>query len=240
LRRCEGPVPDRIVAGVNVAGPTRATVPATTTPESGAMSATGLSSAEAARALQEAGPNLLADRERPHWPLRFARNFTHLFALLLWVGAALALVGGQPELSIAIVAVIIVNAMFSFIQEYRAERAVEALRRILPRRARVRRDGRTLEILVEEVVPDDVLLLAAGDRSAADGRLCLERALRVDMSALTGESRPVARHVTPDAGRSAEIDAVDRVFAGTHVVGGRERRSSPARGWRPRSAASPA
>src|SRR5688500_3564272 len=92
--------------------------------------APGLTTAEARARLRQDGPNVLAASEPPHWTLRFARNFSHLFALLLWAGAALAWVGGQPQLSVAIVAVIVVNAVFSFVQEYRAEQAVDALRRI--------------------------------------------------------------------------------------------------------------
>jgi P-type Ca2+ transporter type 2C len=180
----------------------------------------GMTSAEAARALERVGPNVLAEAEAPQWLLRFGRNFTHLFALLLWAGAGLALLGGQPALSIAIGAVIVVNAVFSFAQEYRAERAVDALRRILPQRVRVRRDGRTCEIDAEQVVPGDVLLLAAGDRVSADGDVLAEVELKLDMSTLTGESRPVRRRaVGTDRARDG-IDAPDRVFAGTHAVAG--------------------
>ena len=181
---------------------------------------TGLTSAQAAQALRDSGPNVLAASEPPHWLLRFARNFTHLFALLLFAGAGLAVLGGQPALSVAILAVIVVNAVFSFAQEYRAERAVEALRGVLPQRVRVRRDDRTQEILAEELVPGDVMLLAAGDRVSADGDLLAEVELQVDMSTLTGESRPLRRHVTGREHGRRGIDAPDRVFAGTHVVAG--------------------
>ncbi|HEX6620981.1 MAG TPA: cation-transporting P-type ATPase, partial [Solirubrobacteraceae bacterium] len=154
------------------------------------------------------------------WLARFARNFTYLFALLLWAGAALALLGGQAPLAIAIVAVIVVNAIFSFAQEYRAERAVDALRQILPQRVRVRRDGHPREITAEEVVPGDVMLLTAGDRISADGELLVEVELKVDMSTLTGESRPVRRHVAAGPHGREGLEAPDRVFAGTHVVAG--------------------
>jgi len=180
----------------------------------------GLSSVEAARRLAETGRNELAEGEGPHWLLRFGRNLTHLFALLLWAGAALAVLGGLPELSAAIVAVIVINAVFSFVQEYRAERAIEALRRVLPQRVSVRRDGRPQEILAEEVVPGDVVLLAAGDRIPADGRLLFEVEMKVDMSMLTGESRPVRRRVDGVPGGEPAIEAPDCVFAGTHVVAG--------------------
>ncbi|MGZ6672919.1 MAG: cation-translocating P-type ATPase [Solirubrobacteraceae bacterium] len=180
----------------------------------------GLSSEQALRELERIGPNVLAEGEGPHWLARFARNFTYLFALLLWAGAALALLSGQAPLAIAIVVVIVVNAIFSFAQEYRAERAVEALRRILPQRVRVRRDGHPREITAEEVVPGDVMLLTAGDRISADGELLVEVELKVDMSTLTGESRPVRRHVAAGSHGREGLEAPDRVFAGTHVVAG--------------------
>jgi calcium-translocating P-type ATPase len=178
----------------------------------------GLSSAQAQARLEEAGPNVLAALERPRWLARFAGNFVHLFALLLWGGAVLAAVGGMPELSVAIVVVIVVNALFSFAQEFRAERAVEALSRVLPQRAHVRRDGHRVEIDADALVPGDVMLLAPGDRISADARVLSAADLRVDMSTLTGESRPVRRHAGP--GDAPGLDAPDRVFAGTHVFSG--------------------
>jgi Ca2+-transporting ATPase len=185
----------------------------------GAQSILGLRSDQAAEELSRVGPNVLVETQRAHWVLRFARNFTHLFALLLWAGAGLALLGGLASLTVAIVAVIVVNAIFSFAQEYRAERTVQALRQVLPQRVRVRRDQRPRDILAEEVVPGDVMLLASGDRVPADGQLLLEVELKADMSTLTGESRPVRRRVGGSHSGTG-IDAPDRVFAGTHVVAG--------------------
>ena len=186
----------------------------------GHPSAQGLSSVEAQARLGQFGPNLLAGAARPHWLPRFARNFTYFFALLLWVGAGLAWLGAQPQLSVAIVAVIVVNAVFSFVQEYRAERAIEALRRILPQRASVRRDGRPREIDAQEVVPGDILLLAAGDRVAADAELVADVELKIDMSMLTGESRPVRRYRTTGAEAAEGVGAPNLVFGGTYVVAG--------------------
>jgi P-type Ca2+ transporter type 2C len=170
--------------------------------------APGLTSAQAADRLRSAGPNVLAAARPPHWVRRFLRNFTHLFALLLWAGAVLAWVGGMPELAAAVVAVIFVNAVFSFAQEFRAERAVDALGRILPHLVRVRRDGRAVEVPSEDVVPGDLVLLAPGDRVPADGRLAAAVELRLDESTLTGESKLV--HRAPG----------EAVFAGTYVVAG--------------------
>jgi magnesium-transporting ATPase (P-type) len=169
--------------------------------------ALGLTSVQAARILAEVGPNLLAEAKRPSRIGRFAAQLVHLFALLLWAGAGLAWLAGMPQLSAAIVVVVLVNAIFAFAQEYRAERAAEALGRMLPQTARVRRDGDVVLLPAEELVPGDVLLLEAGDRVSADADLLDVRELRVDNSTLTGESWPVA----PE----------ERVFAGTFVVSGR-------------------
>ena len=168
--------------------------------------AAGLTSAEAARLLAEVGPNVLAEPPRPSRARRFLAQLVHLFALLLWAGAALALAGGLPQLSIAIVAVVIVNAVFAFVQEFRAERATEALRRLLPQTARVRRDGEIVEIPSETLVPGDLMVLRAGDRISADAALVEHTELRVDNSTLTGESRTV--------------EPEERVYAGTYVANG--------------------
>jgi magnesium-transporting ATPase (P-type) len=166
----------------------------------------GLSSEEAARVLARVGPNLIAEAKGPSHLRRFLANFVQLLALLLWVGAVLALVAGLPQLSAAIVVVIVVNAVFSYFQEHRAEQAVAALRKMLPLRVRVRRDGEAVEVPNEEIVPGDLLLLAPGDRVAADAELVTASDLRVDESTLTGESSPVA----PDR----------QVLAGTYVTAG--------------------
>jgi P-type E1-E2 ATPase len=102
----------------------------------------------------------------------------------------LALIAGMPQLSVAIVGVIVINAVFSFVQEHRAERAVAALQGMLPRRVTVRRDGEPTDVPNDDVVPGDVLLLSPGDRVAADGDLLSATDLRIDESTLTGESKP--------------------------------------------------
>jgi magnesium-transporting ATPase (P-type) len=166
----------------------------------------GLTSAEAKQRLAESGPNAIAEAKGPSLARQLVRNLVHLFALLLWAGAVLALVGGLPELAIAIVIVILVNAVFAFVQEHRAERAMEALQRLLPVKVRVRRDGVRVEIPAEKVVPGDVLLLSPGDRVAADGELLAAHDLRIDEAALTGEAYPV--------------EPSGQVFAGTYVIAG--------------------
>ena len=120
------------------------------------------------------------------------RQFTHPLALLLWGAAVLALVSGTPTLAAAIVAVIVLNAAFAFVQEMQAERAVEALKRYLPPHAKVVRDGAEQEIEASLLVPGDLLVIEEGDRISADARL-LEGSLEVDLSTLTGESLPAFR-----------------------------------------------
>ena len=106
-------------------------------------SAAGLDTSEAARRLAEYGPNHLEEVAREHLLLRFAQEFTHFFAIILWIGAALAFVAehfdpgqGMARLGVAIVGVIIINGIFSFWQEYKAERAVAALRQLLPQKVK--------------------------------------------------------------------------------------------------------
>jgi len=171
-----------------------------------APGAAGLSGAEARDLLERFGRNVLAEPPKPSHLRRFGAQLVHLFALLLWLGAVLAFVGGLPQLSAAIVAVILVNAVFAFAQEYRAERASEALRRVLPQTALVRRDGEEREIPAEELVPGDVVILEPGDRVSADAEVLARHELRVDNSTLTGESRPV--------------EPERLVYAGTHVARG--------------------
>src|SRR5512137_1884000 len=138
----------------------------------------GLTEDEAARRLHEFGPNAIsAARKRPLW-LRFLEQFTHFLAVLLWVAAALSFLSeylhpgeGMLTLGFAILGVIVINAIFTFIQEYRAEKALEALKKLLPFRVTVRRGGRERELPADEVVPGDVVRIAEGDKVPADLRL---------------------------------------------------------------------
>ncbi len=162
----------------------------------------GLASREAARRLVSYGPNELESRAGRQWPQQIARQLTHPLALLLWLAAGLAFVTSIP-LGIAIVAVIVLNAVFAFAQEQQAARAVEALRRYLPQQATVRRDGARVLADATEIVPGDVLVVAEGDRISADARL-IKGSIDIDMSTLTGESQPVYRSAElVDAGRAS-------------------------------------
>jgi calcium-translocating P-type ATPase len=121
---------------------------------------------------------------------------------------------GNATLAVAIVAVIVLNALLAFAQEAQAERATEALGELLPPRVRVRRDGRTREVEATDLVPGDVMQLAEGDRISADARL-IGGALEVDMSPLTGESEPVTREAGAGASGRAPLEDPTLVFAGS-------------------------
>jgi magnesium-transporting ATPase (P-type) len=157
----------------------------------------GLTSAAAAQALARDGPNVLpaAQRRHPVWEL--VGQLTHLFAAMLWVAAGLALLAGMPQLAVAIVVVVVVNGVFAFLQEFRADRAAARLRELVPAAARVRRDGLMTPVPVAEVVVGDVVLLEAGERICADLRVREAHSLSVDESLLTGESvavHPAVEH----------------------------------------------
>ena len=182
----------------------------------------GLTEREAQRRLVQFGPNLLERRRSQRWPSELAHQFTHPLALLLWAAAGLAWVAGILAVAVAIVIVIIVNAAFAFIQEMQAERAVEALARYLPERARALRDGEPREVDATELVPGDVIVLGEGERISADARL-LAGALEVDISTLTGESMPVFRSADYMDVGVPPLQARDLVFSGTNCTEGEAR-----------------
>jgi magnesium-transporting ATPase (P-type) len=132
----------------------------------------------------------------------------HFFALMLWVAGGLAFVAGMPQLGVAIFVVIVVNGVFAFVQEQRAERAAERLRDLLPVGVAVRRDGERAVVDAEELVVGDRVLLAAGDRIAADLVVVAGHGLAADESTLTGESAAVP------------VEVGDPLWGGTFLVGG--------------------
>jgi magnesium-transporting ATPase (P-type) len=181
----------------------------------------GLTQDEAETRLQRVGPNVLQEARGRPLIFKFLSNFTHLMAILLWIGGFVGFIAQQPQLGIAIWLVNIINGLFSFWQEFKAERATEALRRLLPTYARVLRDNEERRILAEELVPGDVMLLAEGDHISADARLVREAELRVDQSTLSGESHP-ARKTAEAVLRDdlAHVELPNMVFAGTSVAAG--------------------
>ncbi len=188
----------------------------------------GLTDQEVAARQQRFGRNELPRPPRTVWWRALVRQFTHLFALLLWIAAALSWWLGMVPLGIAIVAVILINGAFSYWQQFRAEQAVSALESLLPRQVTVRRQNREVVIPSTEVTIGDVLLLGEGDAIPADARIVFAERLKVDIAALTGESRPVDRTAAPaQVGPASAIQPTSAIhgcnllFAGTFVSAGR-------------------
>ena len=201
-------------------------------------SPTGLDAGEAARRLAEFGANHVEEVGRESLLLRFAREFTHFFAIILWIGAALAFIAdhfdpdqGMARLGVAIVVVIVINGVFSFWQEYKAQRAIAALRQLLPPRVKALRAGHSTELPASELVPGDIVLLEEGDFIAADCRVIEAYALRVNSATVTGESLPNGRNAEAAREQSA-LFAKNIVLAGTSVVAGRGRALVYATGMR--------
>jgi len=176
--------------------------------------------------LQRFGANRLPPPRRRPLLLRLLDQLGHFMALLLWIGGCLAFAAGTPHLGLAIWAVVLINGVFSFVQEYQAELALEALSRALAAQVRVWRDGVLLWKPAEQLVVGDRLALEEGDRVPADCRLSRATGLAVDQAALTGESKPQPRQVEAialSAGRSAPParECTNLLLAGTRVVTGR-------------------
>lgn len=185
----------------------------------------GLAEKEALKRLETVGPNVIKRIKKSRLFYDFLRNLTNLFAILLWAGGIMAFIADMPELGWAIFLVIIINAVFSFWQEYKAEKAVEALQKLLPQKVKVLRDGIEKEVSADEVVPGDIIILAEGDNIPADGRLIEADDMRVDNSALTGESRPVYKMAESleDGKNFIWTEMPNLIFAGTAVVSGQGR-----------------
>jgi Ca2+-transporting ATPase len=185
---------------------------------------TGLAHAEAARRLLEAGPNELQATEGvPPWRLLLAQ-FQNVLIVILLVAVALSAALGHATEAIVISVIVLFAAVLGFAQEYRAERAIEALRGMAAPTATVVREGVEEDVPVRDLVPGDVLLLHAGDRVGADARLCSVASLQVEEAALTGESVPVEKQVGSLAGDGDAIgDRTNMVYAGTTATYGRGR-----------------
>ena len=187
--------------------------------------AQGITTEEATRRLGEYGPNEIHEAHARSMVSRLAAQFTHFLALLLWFAAALCFLSeylhpgeGLLRLGIAILAVIFINAIFTFIQEYRTEKAIEELRKMLPFRVAVIRNGAELECDAAEIVPGDLVVLREGDKVPADARVVQTSRLTVNNSLLTGESD--SRLLTAAPCEEEPLESGNMVFAGTLVVSG--------------------
>ena len=182
----------------------------------------GLDHIESARRARLYGANRLPEQpRRPAW-LRLFDQFRSLLIVVLLVGAGLAAAVGKFKDASVILAVVLLNAALGFYQEYRAERSLAALKGMLPITARVRREGRIIETPAHDVVPGDVVLLEAGERVPADGRLVVASSLAIDESSLTGESTPVGKDASAIVPVGAPLaERANMVFMNTLVTRGR-------------------
>ncbi len=184
-------------------------------------SAQGLSSASAAERRRRYGPNLL--RETPQRPALkvMATQFADLTILVLIAAAVLSGVIGEPSDTVVILAVVVLNAALGTIQELRAERAMAALKMMAAPSTTVLRDGTAQQLPAAELVPGDVVILEAGGIAPADLRLLEAIGLRLDESALTGESVPVDKVVAPIPGDLPPADRLNMAYKGTTITAGR-------------------
>ncbi|MEW5768068.1 MAG: HAD-IC family P-type ATPase [bacterium] len=184
----------------------------------------GLSEEEAQRRLKLYGHNILKKIKQVPVYIKFLKNLTSLFAILLWIGAGLCFIPAvaMPQLGWAIIGVILINAIFSFWQEFKAEKAIEALQRLLPLRSKVMRNGKETDVLSLELVPGDIILFEEGDAISVDARLIEAYEIRVNNSALTGESRPIYKMAEPLKDEKVFLwtELPNMIFAGTSVVSG--------------------
>jgi Ca2+-transporting ATPase len=180
----------------------------------------GITSSKAKELLVEFGPNEIKQSEGTNPWLLLATQFKSPMIVLLLVAAAVS--GALKELpeAIAIVSIVVLNALVGFFQEYRAEKAVMAMRQLTAPRAQVLRDGQASLISASEVVPGDVLLLDGGSVVAADAKLLEAHALSTVEATLTGESLPVQKDIKPSPADAPLADRTDTVFMGTPVATG--------------------
>ena len=189
----------------------------------------GLSDEEAKLRLKETGLNVLPKAKKVRLARKVLQQFKNMFNLLLLVASILSFVSGfafhdttSLQMGFAIIAVILLSIVFSLFQEYRAEKAVQVIKTLIPTKAKAIRSGQMVEVDVTEIVPGDILALEEGDRVPADMRLFSAFEVSVDNSIMTGESEPQRRFATmsPDIATDASYDAHNILFAGTNLISG--------------------
>jgi Ca2+-transporting ATPase len=181
----------------------------------------GLTAAEAERRLAEHGPNELVERTgKGPWAI-LLEQFKGVMVVMLIISAIVSVILGETTDAIVIMIIVVLNAVLGFVQEYRAEQAMAALKRMAVPRVRVRRDGRLQEITALSLVPGDIIQLETGNTVPADARLVESVNLRVQEAVLTGESEAVEKDIAPLKGENLALgDRVNSVYMGTVVTYG--------------------
>ncbi|NMB89234.1 MAG: HAD-IC family P-type ATPase, partial [Chloroflexi bacterium] len=187
-------------------------------------SPSGISNAEAADRLAQYGPNELHSAHKITWHHILLSQFKNIFVVILLIATLVSAILGHGVESLAIAVIVLFAVLLGFIQEYRAERAIEALQEMAAPTATVFRQGKEAEIPARDLVPGDLILLQAGDKIPADARLVEAVNLQVEEAALTGESLPVEKHTRPISGADTAVgDRRNMVYSGTAVTYGRGR-----------------
>lgn len=181
----------------------------------------GLNVIQVQEHFQKYGPNTITTKEKKSWTKIFLKQFMDLMAIILIVAATLTYFFGEKTDTVVITIVIILNATISFIQEYQAENAIAALKKMITPRAKVLREGRQMEIDASMIVPGDIIILHEGDHVPADARLIEANQLECNEAILTGESNPVKKDTITLRGKNLpKIEHSNSIFMGTTITHG--------------------
>ena len=188
-------------------------------------SALGLSEQEAQKRRGAYGLNVLEEKRQIPVAIKFGRHLVNFFAILLWTGSLLAFVSellapgeGNYYIGAALAVVVILSAVFTFIQEYQSDRIMESFRKMLPVKIDALRDGKRQELPASELVPGDIIFLQEGGKVPADARIVCQNALKIDHSSLTGESEPQLRSTV--CTHNNILESRNMLFSGTLVQSG--------------------
>jgi len=186
--------------------------------------ANGLDDATAQQRMKEFGKNELKGKKKVSPLVIFIRQFLDVMILVLIVAAIISVFIGDVSDTIVIIVIIVLNAIIGFIQEYRAEKAIEALQKMAAPSSQLLRNGNIVEVQASEIVPGDIVLLEAGNAIPADIRLLKAEALKANEASLTGESNPVDKIINPLEEDDLSVgDRANMVFKGTQINSGRGR-----------------
>ena len=186
-------------------------------------SESGLSKKEVAKRLIKFGPNEIKEVNKTTWYKIFFSQFANIMVLILSVAIIVSASVGEYIDAVAIGVILVINAIIGFIQEYKAEKALEALRKSTPKKTLVFREGETMEIFVQDLVPGDILVLEEGMQIPADARLITASQLYTIESSLTGESQPSEKNPKKKITSTNINDLANTVFLGTVIAKGRGR-----------------
>src|SRR6516165_6565839 len=189
--------------------------------EQGVDAATGLSQAEAERRFKQFGPNKFAEAKKVPGYVAFLNQYKDPMQIVLLVAAIVSIIIQQWSTALILIILTLFNAFLALRQEGKAEASVAALQKMLIVKSKVRRGGQVMELEAEQLVPGDIVVLEAGDRVPADGRIIRAATLEIDESALTGESAPVPKQVDPVEQVDTPLgDRVDMAYMNTQVTRG--------------------